>query len=126
MTDDEMLRHVRAHYARTLETVPVPPFDAVAPGEAGARAARWRWPAAAAGLAAALLVAVLVTRHDATSAPPDAADAEVARLMADLTSSTRWQAPSDRALTVAAGPSYLGVPDLKPKIYDPDEVTSWL
>lgn len=122
MTDDELLEQVRAHYARTLETVPVPPFDTIA-SRAPSGGVRWGWPAAA-GLAAALLLTVLAPWRD--GAPPPDAAADVARLMADLTSSTHWQAPSDRALSVTTRPSFPGVPDLQPKFYDADEVTSWL
>ncbi len=112
MTDEELERRLRRHYAERRAGEPEAPSFRTMLAQAERQAVRprrlpttgvWLIPAAAA-LAAVWLWWPRPVQIDALPSQ------EV--LLAELTSGTSWQAPSDRWLPAAQPPAYLGLPRL--------------
>ncbi len=131
---------LRAHLTRARESVEVPSFEAVmAKAEAAdavaapklrfewlsERLAGWsmqaRWIGGAAVAAAAALVVLITIQTGEDRAAEEAAliahheamrAAAEAQLLANLESTTRWQAPSDRWLAVKTDIDIFGLPDI--------------
>jgi len=84
-----------------------PAFTALAPTtrHRTPRAARWLVP-----MAATAVLAVALWRSVETPAPSAAPSPEV--LLAELTSTTYWRAPSDRWLGAVPDPAWQGLPKL--------------
>ena len=123
--DRELDESVRRYFAAAASGTTVPGFEAVF-ASAEQRLAPRRWPisnlagVAALGLAAMLTVAVVVPLWQQGPQQP-----ALEELVAELSRTTRWQAPSDRWLPRPT-PSYLGIPEFEPLIYEMKEVKSWL
>lgn len=118
--DDEFDEHLRArvrdHFERAAAAHAVPAFDAMlAEAESGARSSpnRRRW-AIVGALAASLAVAVALQLKPEADAP----------LIAELSATTHWTAPSDRWPTTRSA-DYLGLPRFDDMNTDVNEVPTW-
>ncbi len=117
---DERLRaRLRDHFESAVAHHAAPPFETMfANAEAAARlrASRWRY-AAVGAIAASLVAAVLVELR------PSKADSELA-LIAELSATTYWTAPSDRWPTTRST-AYLGLPHFDDINDESFEVQTW-
>jgi hypothetical protein len=120
MNDEELDAPVRAHFDAAARRHPAPDFEAVfGAAEARARAPRThRWRIAVAGALAASLAAVVVFEMR----PPHESGDEL--LIAELSATTRWTAPSDRWPTTQSI-DYLGLPRFEDMTVQPQEVKTW-
>ena len=122
MDDQEIDDRLRAHFTFAAQAQPVPDFDTlldVAQPQAHAPQSR-RWATLAAGaLAASLVVAIILERRATSTGAADAL------LLAQLTQSTRWTAPSDRWLAATPTNDYLGLPRFNDMIFQMEEVKPW-
>jgi hypothetical protein len=76
-------------------------------------------PLAAGALAASLVLAVVLERRETSTRSADRL------LMAQLTQSTRWTAPSDRWLAPTQQNDYLGLPRFDDMTFQMEEVKPW-
>ncbi len=102
MDDVTLTQRLRSHFERQAQLHRAPDFESmvIAAPRHGRRASAW----IGAGLAAAVVAAVLVAR---TGAPPPVDDSQ---LLAQLSASVAWTAPSDVLLSGMDDPVYLGLP----------------
>ncbi len=119
MSDTDLDRRIRAHFERAA-AAEAPDFEAMLTSAQSAsprrRARAWIGAAAAAAIAAAVIVTI--DRRD--SSVDDAA------LMAELSASTHWSAPSDVLLADIDGSAYLGLPKFNDLRYRMQEVKPWI
>lgn len=115
---DERLRpRVRDHFDRAAAAHTAPAFDAMlAAAESGGRGkdGRRRWMVVAGAVAAPLAVAVVPQLRPDADAP----------LIAQLTATTYWIAPSDRWPVVRTA-DYFGLPQFDDMNTELDEVQTW-
>ena len=122
MDDRELDTRLRTHFASAAQAQPGPAFDAmIGAAQSQARAPRSRrWATLAGGaLAASLAIAVVLERRDASTRAADTL------LLAQLTQSTRWIAPSDRWLASTQTNDYLGLPRFDDMTFQMEEVKPW-
>ncbi len=115
--DARLRRRVRDHFDRAATTHTEPAFEAMlTEAESGARGShkRRRWMVGAGALAASLAVAVVLQLRPDADAP----------LIAELSATTYWMAPSDR-WPVAPPADYLGLPQFNDMNTELDEVQTW-
>jgi hypothetical protein len=119
MNDDEIEQRVRDFYRRRAPAHDAPDFESML-----ARAAPRRRQPAWLGAAAAVIVlaTLLLVRVDHPRIDPQAA----AQLVADLSASTHWTAPSDRWLGQQTRMPMPGVPEFHRMTYQMEEVNAWL
>ena len=122
MDDPKLDARLRTYFASAAQAQPVPEFDAmidVAQSQARAPRSR-RWATLAVGaLAASLVVAIILERRATSTGAADAL------LLAQLTQSTRWTAPSDPWLAATPTNDYLGLPRFDDMIFQMEEVKPW-
>lgn len=123
MNDEELDARVRAHFDAAARSHPAPDFESVFGAAearvrtpAGSRTQRWR--IVVAGALAASLAAVVVFEMR----PPQKSGDEL--LIAELSATTRWTAPSDRWPTTQSV-DYLGLPRFEDMTTQPQEVQAW-
>ena len=132
MTDDTLPRQVREHFAEVVESEAAPSFQAMmdsAEMQANDRRHKRRQMSMRGGVFAGALAAaalVFIGLSNSPGEPRSERDGEIDMLVAQLTSSTQWQAPSDRFLSVSTQPDYMGLPDLQPDFDRLNEVKLWL
>jgi hypothetical protein len=120
MADEIFDRAIRASFERQLAAHRIPAFETLLAGVAVHKrrlVPAWISVAAAAAVVATTALVQLQQREH---------DAATQRLMAELSVSTRWFAPSDRLLDPRAGEQFLGVPAFDDMTYSLDEVKTWL
>ena len=128
MSDKELERRAREYFAARANEHTPPDFEwMLANATAQGRHRRilpWLVPALAASVAAsaALAVAIALLRtgqHDATT--PASAE-----LIAELSTSTHWTAPSDRWLGRQMPMQLRALPDFEPMTTLPEDTNAWL
>lgn len=154
--DPDLDRQIRAHFEQSRRHLPVPAFEAVmAKAEAGcveaipaptsgwlrnlmarrrsiAGWAGWAGIAAATGVVALYVLvqsdrpAMPVLNQLQLAALPQALSISQQELIADLNSSTRWQAPSDSWPVTMPDVDVLGLPSLGYPADDSQEKQTWL
>lgn len=115
MDDVTLTQRLRAHFDRQAQAHRAPDFESMMAAAAPHKRRTPLWIGA--GLAAAVVAAVLVVRTDA---PPAIEDSQ---LLAQLTASVAWTAPSDVLLIGMDDPVYLGLPRFNDMRYRMQEVT---
>jgi hypothetical protein len=117
---DERLRaRLRDHFEAAAAQHTAPPFETMlASAETGAAPRTHRWRYLAAGAIAASLAAVALVELWLPSPDPESA------LIAELSATTYWTAPSDRWPTTRST-DYLGLPQFDDLNNEPSEVQTW-
>ena len=122
MNDADLDARLRDHFNAAARRHPTPEFDAMlraAQLQARAPQSR-RWQIVAAGaVAAATLAALLVELRPASPRSDDAL------LIAQLSATTYWTAPSDRWLTTTRSVDYLGLPQFDDMTDPTQETQRW-
>lgn len=122
MNDRELDSRLRDHFEAAASRHPPPDFDVMlghAENPPGAHRRR-RWGIVAAGaLAASLAVAVVLERRAANAVHDDAL------LVAQLSASTYWTAPSDRWLEPPHSSVYYNVTRFGDTTFQMEEVKTW-
>jgi hypothetical protein len=121
MNDEELDARVRAHFDAAARKHPAPDFAATfGAAEARARAPQTQlWRMAVAGALAASLAAVVVFE----TKPPRESGDEL--LIAELSATTLWTAPSDRWPGTTRSVDYLGLPRFENITSQTQEVQAW-
>lgn len=120
MSDTELERRVRDYFSARAREHIAPDFESMLAGAAAKRRRRslpWLVPA----LAAAVLV-VIALRADRDEGDPQAA----AELVAELSVSTHWTAPSDRWLGRQMPAQFRALPDFDRMTTPPEDPKVWL
>jgi hypothetical protein len=119
MHEKELDERIRRQFAAAAEGHPAPDFEAMLEqaSRSGFHAPAYdRWRVVAAGLLAALLVAAVgLELRPAATVDGDAS------LVAELSATTYWTAPSDRWLGATPRVDYLGLP----RFEQLEEVPKW-
>ncbi len=113
--DASLRARIRRHFDRAAAAHAAPAFDAMlAAAESAASQPRRRWAVVAGALAASLAVAIALQLRPDADAP----------LIAELSATTYWTAPSDR-WPMARSADYLGLPRFDDMNTELDEVQGW-
>jgi hypothetical protein len=121
MSENDLDRRIRAYFAARLHEHAAPDFESMLASTARRSRPRmppWLVPA----LAASLLVGIALLRSDRDAAEPQA----TAELIAELSTSTHWTAPSDRWLGRQTPMPFRTLPDLDLMTSPPEDVKAWL
>jgi hypothetical protein len=122
MNDQELERRVRGYFVVRAHEHEVPDFDSML-ADAASRGRRrrispWLVPMLAASVVVA--VALLRTDHDGPNEQATAA------LIAELSTSTHWTAPSDRWLGRQMPMQFRALPDFDLMTTPPEDTKAWL
>lgn len=109
--DGELEDRLRRHLRERLDGAVAPPFRATLVAAEARAAPRPRWRTGAWLVPAAAALLTLWVWWPQPDREDGLASQEV--LLAELTSGTAWQAPSDRWLEPPQPPAYLGLPRLR-------------
>jgi hypothetical protein len=122
MDDEELDARVRAHFEAATRQHAVPDFATTfGAAESQARAPQpRRWRIVAAGALAASLAAAVLFELRPTRQPGDDA-----QLIAELSATTLWTAPSDRWLGTTQSVDYLGLPRFEDMTVQTQEMQTW-
>jgi hypothetical protein len=122
MNDADLDARLRDHFSAAAGRYPAPEFDAMlraAQLQARAPQSR-RWQIGAAGAVAAAVLAVLLLELR-----PPSPRSDDALLIAQLSATTYWTAPSDRWLVTNQSVDYLGLPQFDDMTDPMQEMQRW-
>jgi hypothetical protein len=121
MSDPVLEQRLRAYFRARADAEAPPPFEAMLAGAtATAQPRRWT-PLVLAVAAFVMAIGVALLLRPAST--PSAADVE---LIAQLTASTHWRAPSDALLADLEPEAFMGLPAFDDMTYRTEEVKSWI
>jgi hypothetical protein len=122
MKDEEFDSRVREYFAARARAHEAPDFDSMLANAASRRRHRHILPWLVPALAASIVVAVAILRNGG-SGPNEKATAE---LIAELSTSTHWTAPSDRWLGRQMPMQVRALPDFDPMTTLREDTKAWL
>jgi hypothetical protein len=122
MNDEELDRRVRGHFAERARAHAAPDFESMLASAASRPRQRPILPWLVPALAASVVVAALLLRSGGAGPDREA----TAELIAELSTSTHWTAPSDRWLGRQMPMQFRALPDFDFMTTPPEDTKAWL